>query len=275
LNPRPLALVLALAGLALGPALPAVGLDRQAFARSLEAEGDWYRAIGVWKELRFEALTGSDRAGATGATQAIVADLWAAGQDRAGLQELARWADPAAPATLDWTGLFQYRLQQYPGAEYAWRTSGHRRYLGLLLARTGRTDEARTLWGPGDPDPGLKPTDARSPWVAAGASVLVPGLGQLYAGHGFDGAQALALVSFFGASTWGTFLYERQEGRGYGLTAASAAVTLVFEAANVYGAWKTAEYFNQNQEAARNRLWDEAVLSDPLPQLTSLRAPGP
>ena len=255
--------------LVLGPPLFAV--DLPSFARSLEKEGDWYRAIGVWKEVRF---TDTDEATFWSATQAIVLDYWKANQDALGLQELARLEAALSQATVErqkaafsWAGLFQYRLKRLPEAEYAWARAQNDLYLGLLEARIGHTDEAAVRWKNFSQADALLPlTDSRSPLVAGALSLAFPGAGQAYAGHWFDGAQALGMVGFFGFAAYGTYLYDSHFSNNYVLTGLAAGVALVFEAANLYGAAKTADYFNQNKEAERTAVWEKAVFQQPLPQ---------
>jgi len=233
-------------------------VDLPAFARALEAEGDYYRAIGVWKELRFGSASEDERARYS---QAIVADLWRASQNDLGLAELA--AHPETPGAAEWKGLFEYRLSRFAAAEVTWE-SAPGLYRGLLLARTGRGEAAAALWeGLGLPDPTARPADQRSPLTAAALSVVVPGLGQAYAGHWFDGAQAAAFVTFFGGATWMAWQSEQTAKRGYLWTSVGAGITLIFEAANLYGAWKTAEYFNQSRQQKQYAAWEQAVYRHP------------
>jgi hypothetical protein len=252
--------------------LPLAALDTAGFARSLEAEGDWYRAIGQWKQLRFEA---TDKAVYWTATQAIVADYWAARQDESGLAELARieaqlqGADPRTSPLQAWKGLFQYRLSRYTAAEYSWTQARSPLYLGLLYAKTGRGEQAAPLWqGLALPDPTEGLSDSKSPVLAAALSLVLPGSGQVYAGHWFDGAQAAAFVGFFGAAAYGTYLYDSKVSGNYVLTGITVGVAAFFHAANIYGAAKTADYFNQNQTNAQTAGWEKAVFSRPLPDLS-------
>lgn len=250
------------------------GTDLPGYAKSLEAEGDWYRAIGIWKELRFDGL--SHGVFSWEAEQAILADLWAAKQDEAGLREVTRIEDsfgsePVArkQAGLAWKGLFLYRLNRFPSAEYSWSLAQTPLYLGLLYAKTGRANDAKEQWKAlgALPDPTKAGFEPKSPLIASGLSLLFPGAGQVYAGHWYDGAQAMTLVGFFGFSTYGLYLYDSKVSGNYALTAISGGITLFFELANIYGAYKTAEFFNQNQEAKRDGILEAAVFAQPLPSL--------
>lgn len=251
------------------------GLKLDEYVRSLEAEGDWYRAIGVWKEIRFENPSG---VAYWEAEQAILVDLWAAKQYETGLKEVSQIessleSEPPyrRQAGLSWKGLFQYELSRFPSAEYSWSVAQAPLYLGLVEAKTNRNDEAKEHWAglTSLPDPTTLKADSRNPALAAGLSLAFPGAGQVYAGHWYDGAQALTLVGFFGFSTWGTYLYDSKVSGNYTFTAISAGISMFFEIANVYGAYKTAEFYNQNQERKRISLLENAVFSRPLPSLVN------
>jgi len=258
--------------LVLGTIPNLTALDQPAFSRALEAEGDWYRAIGQWKQIRFES---TDPQLIASANQAIVADLWAARQWESGLAEVARLGrspESGVPNRQDlaaWEGLFQYRLSRFPAAEYALQQANSPLYQGLLMARTGRLDEAKVLWtGLALPDPTTPLEDSRSPVLAGALSALIPGAGQIYTGHWFDGGQAAAFVGVFSLAAWGTYLYDSKVSGNYGLTIAVASVAGLFHLSNIYGATKTAEYFNQNQTNARLAALEGAVFQRPLPDLS-------
>jgi hypothetical protein len=258
--------------LALILAAPAGALDKSAYARGLEAEQDWYRAIGVWKEVQFDA---ADSKTYWAAGQSILVDLWAARQYEEGLKELTYWEPRWQPDArlrqnaLAWTGLFQYSLQRFPAAEYSLKQADSPLYLGLLMARTGREAAGKTLWtGLELPDPTLPLDDSRSPVLATALSMVLPGSGQAYSGHWFDAGQAFAMVGFFGFSTYAAWRYDTRVSHNYVLTGISAAITALFYASNVYGAYKTAEYYNQNKTNARYREWEDAVWKRGLPTLS-------
>jgi hypothetical protein len=247
-------------------------LDKTAFARSLESEQDWYRAIGVWKEVQFE---NADTPVFWAAGQSILSDLWAARQYEEGLKELTYWEPrwETVPAlrksALEWTGLFQYSLQRFPAAEYSLRQSADPLYLGLLLARTGREADAGAQWrGLNMPDPTVPLEDSRSPILAAAFSAVLPGSGQAYTGHWFDAAQAFTLVGFFGWSTYASWEYDSHASHGYLLTGISAAITALFYVSNIYGAHQTADFYNQNKKNARYLVWEDEVWKRGLPSLS-------
>lgn len=252
--------------------LPAVALDQVAYARALEKEHDWYRAIGIWKETQFET---QDVSTYWMAGQAILSDLWSAHQYEEGLWELTYWEPrwqtelQLRRSALAWTGLFQYSLQRFPAAEYSLRQADNPLYLGLLMARTGREADAKILWnGLQLPDPTTPLKSSRSPTLATTLSLMLPGTGQAYSGHWFDAGQAFALTGFFGFSTYAAWQYDSRVSHNYLLTGLSAVITAFFYFSNAYGAYKTAEYYNQNQANDRYKEWESAVWDHGLPILS-------
>jgi hypothetical protein len=250
------------------------GLSPRELAKSLEGEKDWYRAIGEWKQVRFEAQSLSPAYWE--ASQAIVLDLWKAGQYEVGLDELQnlstsgdRPSQVQAQNLWAWTGIFQYRLSRYPAAEYSLTQAQNPLYLGLLQAATGRLEAARISWqGLALPDPSTLSFDSRDPVVAALLSTALPGSGQVYSKHYFDGAQAAAFVGAFGFAAYACYRYDSKFSDNYLLTGVAGLLAATFYASNIYGAFKTAEYFNQNQSNARTTQLEAAVFQQPLPDLS-------
>lgn len=246
-------------------------LDKEAFAKSLEQDKDWYRAITIRKEIRFDA---SDTPIFWDQTQQILQDLWEARQYQEGLNEITRLKEKLQnfpeiqKKSYIWAGLFQYKLGRYPSAEYFWTEADHKLYLGLLYLRTNRWAEGFLLWKEaGFNIQSVHLPETRQPVLAAGLSLAFPGAGQVYSGHWMDGAQALLFVSTMGLSTYCAYQYDSKVSGNYGLTAVMGAITLFFEASNVYGAYKTAEYFNENKRLRMMEFLEEKVFQQPLPQM--------
>lgn len=87
----------------------------------------------------------------------------------------------------------------------------------------------------------------RSPALAGVFSAIVPGGGQAYTGHYVDAAQAFVFVGLLGATSFVAYRYEAPRDSGYPMTIASLSLTTLFHAANVVGAVKTADFFNRRQ----------------------------
>jgi len=84
----------------------------------------------------------------------------------------------------------------------------------------------------------------KSPLLAASMSAVVPGSGQLYCQHQFDGSQAFAFVAVFAYATYMAYRYESTFHKPRVGTVIGGSLTLAFYAANVWGARQTAIYRN-------------------------------
>jgi putative component of membrane protein insertase Oxa1/YidC/SpoIIIJ protein YidD len=84
----------------------------------------------------------------------------------------------------------------------------------------------------------------KSPGMAAGLSLVIPGAGQIYSTHGYDALQAFAMTSSMVLATYAAYRYESEPGRHLRFTFISGAITGMFHAANVLGAYRTAQYRN-------------------------------
>lgn len=85
----------------------------------------------------------------------------------------------------------------------------------------------------------------RSPALAAVMSAALPGAGQAYTGHWVDGLQAFGFVGAFGLSSFVAYRYEHDHEGPYIFTPIMIGITTLFYIANVFGAERTARYFNQ------------------------------
>lgn len=88
----------------------------------------------------------------------------------------------------------------------------------------------------------------RSPLLAGVLSAVFPGAGQAYSGHLFDAAQSFAYVASFAFVSYIAYKNDRQNGGNHVLTGISVSITALFHLANIVGAERTAAYFNQRQK---------------------------
>lgn len=85
---------------------------------------------------------------------------------------------------------------------------------------------------------------SKSPIFAGILSGIVPGLGQIYSQHYFDGAQAMGFVSILGYATYATYQYNHLTHRSHLSTAIIGLIAGMFHVSNILGAVKTAEFRN-------------------------------
>ncbi len=85
---------------------------------------------------------------------------------------------------------------------------------------------------------------AKKPWVAAGLSALVPGLGKIYAGRTIDGLVGFVSVASFGMLAYEGFTYKRFRSVSAWIYAPLAAG---FYIGNIYGGAKAAKSINHQK----------------------------
>ncbi|MDP8237446.1 MAG: membrane protein insertion efficiency factor YidD [Candidatus Hatepunaea meridiana] len=84
----------------------------------------------------------------------------------------------------------------------------------------------------------------KNPHISTLLSTVIPGSGQIYCGHTVDALQAFVMVTTFSLATWMAYRYELSNNKARVGTAALASITLTFHAANIWGAQRTAKYRN-------------------------------
>ncbi len=88
----------------------------------------------------------------------------------------------------------------------------------------------------------------KSVFLTAAMSSIIPGLGQYHCGHYFDAAQAFIFVSSFAFVSYAMYRNDRNNNSNYILTGVSLSITTLFHFANIFGAERTANYYNQRQK---------------------------
>jgi len=103
-------------------------------------------------------------------------------------------------------------------------------------------------------------TPRLSPALATTLSFFVPGSGQMYSGHLYDGLQAFAFVGAFALATVASYQYEHRVRHHLGWTYAGISVTALFHGANLIGANRTAHYRNWKRRLDFDRAVRSRVL---------------
>lgn len=207
--------------------------DALRFARYLDRQEDPYRAILEYRRALFLL----DRPDTTLHDSVLyrIAYLYEAleAPDRA-LQVLEEAWDTTTAAWRFERGRALFLMGLYPEARQAWQ--GRDTLVGWTYLRQHRFAEAARYLGP------LPPLPRKSPWLAAGFSAVVPGLGKMYAGHFWDGVFSLLLNGYTGWQAYRSLRDHRPLAAPlYG------GLFAFFYAGNVYGSYVAARQYNRTQ----------------------------
>ena len=240
------------------------------YANSLITQRDYYRGISVLKQVAYFAEDPKTKA-------LCVFKIGEAYQKsrryKSSIEYLERYIADAAADTL------LYRAQMYLGASYLQLSRYHEALANFSRVEEMKNDGTGLIWaaygtvqqGKFDAASDILRSIMRdhtgediaassqevlqeianyqaSRWNARTASVLsalCPGLGQLYARHYYDAAQAFVLVNSFAYMTYASFRLGALNEQSHLVTGLSAAVTGIFHYANILGAGRTAAYRNK------------------------------
>lgn len=246
----------------------------QRFADELFSQGDWFRASTEYlRAASYDpASPDAPELGFKAALCAYRAGQWTEARRR--LLELARASATELADRCRYLGAASsYRLKEYETARQlaAQVQTGsavfdRASYLrGLADLNLERWPDARAAFGAVPPASALASSAAglagladrgpdlprRSPWVTAGLSAVVPGLGQIVSGYIWDGLAALLLTGGGAA-----ILAAGVDRDNASLKATGGVLLTVFYPANVYGGANAAGRRNRQ---ARRRLLDDAA----------------
>lgn len=274
---------LILAALALVTLLPLAARAQDAdlldtrldFARFLMADRDYFRAISVYKEVLFV----SDSPAVQHLCMEQIARAYEKSHRyRASIKYLSRlFNEPGVDPAVMTRGRIRLGLDYYGMRVFFQARSALEKarpddpsgfaltYLGLIEAERGHWTEAGELFGEAAdlaPSPALQAVTRelqtevlqgahlprRSPTLAALMSAIIPGSGQFYCGHTYDGLQAFLYVGAFSLATYAAYRYDHDVNDNYVSTYAVGTVTAMFHAANVIGAYKVAGFHNLRQQ---------------------------
>ncbi len=89
---------------------------------------------------------------------------------------------------------------------------------------------------------------SKNPYLAVGLSTILPGSGQFYCHHYYDGIQAFLYVSAFAFATYAAYKYDKNFKDNYLTTYVGICVTSLFHIGNIIGAQRTTSYYNLKQK---------------------------
>lgn len=242
------------------------------YANSLMAQRDYYRGVSVLKQAAYFADDPK--------TKALCAfkigeAYQKSGKYKSSVEYLERYIAGAAADTL------LYRAQMYLGASYLQLGRYNKAVASFSQAENTKNDGAGLVWAAysnvqqgefaaasdrlqsiirgreGDAialgsQEILREIDAyrgsrQSAQTASILSALCPGLGQLYARHYYDAAQAFIMVNSFAYMTYASYRLGALGEQSHLATVLSTVATGMFYYANIIGAGRTAAYRNQRQ----------------------------
>ena len=79
-------------------------------------------------------------------------------------------------------------------------------------------------------------------------SAVLPGSGQIYCKHYYDGVQAFMYVSAFAFTTYAAYKHDKHCNNNFMHTYIAAGITSLFHIGNIIGAQRTAAYYNMVQK---------------------------
>ena len=253
----------------------AAPLTQEDFAQSLMKSKDYYRAISCYKELAFfnpdtslkinymlqisKAYRLSHRYDLSIDSYTKVLQnfslsdsLKTATYMGIGVTYLAMPSAPEAYSFLtqamaaDSSGFAQYHMALYYSLIGDWATASsdyHKAALRLnndTCKKIADTLSMMVLAG--------KNIATRNPLLAMGLSAVVPGTGQLYGGHAVDALQAFFFTSAFIVAGIAAYKWESHGKNPRIMTSVSVSFASLFYCANIYGASKTALYYNKQHK---------------------------
>lgn len=243
------------------------------YARSLEHEQDYYRAIGEFKRLRFFAVDSAYRDLATyemGRCYLLAGRNFEAEQTFRDLSSESR-TGPQADSSRMYLGLSQFQQGRLRDARNSWVTVLELRGCPLRgqaalstvvsLLYEGDATEGRRVGGEllATPllDSLLKPKPAlRSVGLAAALSAVLPGAGHIYAGRPVDG-----LISLVAEAAAGWLFYRGIKSRNVLVAFADGAVAVGFYSGGIYGAALAARHHNDRVNLEYHRFLQGYLLA--------------
>ncbi|MCK6600391.1 MAG: hypothetical protein L6Q77_01070 [Bacteroidetes bacterium] len=249
--------------------------DKAGFADDLYKQQDYFRAISVWKEMKYFESTPERKS---------QIDLWIAEsylksskpvQATYHISEILNREGTTADTKLTAYFLLARSYQDQSNFIMARTAIEESREIEItetgfllnasFLAEEGRYEEAKEELSKLRSSSGdslilrisaqlfdlvseLLQIEPKSEVTAGLFSAFIPGSGQAYTGHWIDGLNAFGMTALFGFGTWAVWKAEKTNHEGYPLTATFSAATGLFYYANILGAVKTTRFANKRLE---------------------------
>lgn len=249
--------------------------DQMKFAEYLYKDHDYFRAISIYKQIMFFT---DDVETKNHCLFQIIKAYYKSNKYKASIQYTSRLLNQ--PQLPDWylikaqiyLGLNYYGLKLYPMAEDYFNrvissdTTGFALYyLGLLNAESQQWKKASEIYEEvyqkypqtriGQISSQLSQDviqgyniPRKNPTFASILSTFIPGSGQIYSHHYYDGIQAFLFVGAFSYATFAAYRYDKNFNNNFLTTYVALSITAIFHLANIIGANRTANYYNLQQK---------------------------
>lgn len=103
----------------------------------------------------------------------------------------------------------------------------------------------------------------KNSYLAALLSTIIPGSGQIYCNHYYDGLQAFLYVTAFAFATYASYRYDDKFSDNYVNTYLAISITSLFHIGNIIGAQRTASYYNlKHRQNFLNQIREKAFSID-------------
>ncbi len=248
--------------------------SKQELADYLMKDHDYFRAISVYKELYFYSQNADLQ---NYCLLQIAYAYWKSNKYKSSIQFLTRLLNRPSissyyrDSAMIYMALNYYNLRLFSTAEdYLQKitsdTSGRSLYyLTLLEVEKGNFENASETYKKiynlyPDQKIGTISNELsnyvlngltlkqKKPILAILFSTVLPGSGQFYCQHHYDGIQAFLYVSAFAFATYASYRYDKKFSNNYASTLIAFSITGLFHIGNIIGAGRTAKYYNLKQK---------------------------
>lgn len=254
------------------------GYDKLKYAEHLSNDGDYFRAISIYKEIYFNSLNEKEEDLKNLCLFYISKSYYKSNKYKASIQFLSRLINSSSISEYQkmmvslYFSLNYYNLKIYQTAEYFLKDYMNDRNYGyamfydaLLKAEQGKWDNASTYYLNLSRDFKDKPIGiislelynysldhtnikTKSPRKATLLSSVIPGAGQFYSKHYYDSVLSFLYVTLMGFATYAIYQYDDKINKNYTNTAIAIPIFTIFYLGNLIGAHKTTEYYNFKQK---------------------------
>jgi TM2 domain-containing membrane protein YozV len=192
------------------------------FAKSLEKEGDYYRAITEYKRYLYYNDVDSIRL--------KIALIYTKEGDLGNAIQIMKGIKNKDKGFKELMGWIFYKAEYFDSVKNYWEDEK----LGLIYLREGRCREGLKILNIDRECPNYK-----NPFLGSFFSLVLPGAGRIYAGRPGDGIFSFLTIASFAYSTY--YYYERGK---YIYAGVLGTLTCIFYAGEIFGSYISVKIYN-------------------------------